>query len=238
MSIVIFARGGCRAIRQRRDDDHLCLVAGITKIQMGELRAREVSTLAALAQMPLPLAWKPDRGVAASYERIREQARIQVQGRVEGKPLYETLPIVKEFGLSALPAPSPGDVFFDLEGDPFIDEGGLEYLFGYAFEDEAGSPVPRGLGGVAGGGEAGVRGLRRFCDGALAAVSGFSYLSLRAVRAECDEAADGAVRDAGGGNRSDAARAGVRGSVSGRAACGSGECGELFDQGAGAVLWV
>jgi predicted RecB family nuclease len=130
--------------QRRRDDDHLCLVAGITKIQMGELRAREVSTLAALAQMPLPLSWKPDRGVAASYERIREQARIQVQGRVESKPLYETLPIVKEFGLSALPAPSTGDVFFDLEGDPFIDEGGLEYLFGYAFQDEAGVLQYRG----------------------------------------------------------------------------------------------
>jgi predicted RecB family nuclease len=122
--------------KRRRDDDHLCLVAGITKIQMGELKAREVSTLAALAQMPLPLRWKPDRGVAASYERIREQARIQVQGRVEGKPLYETLPIVKDFGLSGMPKPSAGDVFFDLEGDPFIDEGGLEYLFGYAFEDD------------------------------------------------------------------------------------------------------
>ena len=122
--------------QRRRDDDHLCLVAGITKIQMGELRAREVTTLAALAQMPLPLSWKPERGVAASYERIREQARIQVQGRLEGKPLYETLPVSKDLGLSGLPPPSPGDVFFDLEGDPFIDDGGLEYLFGYSFEEE------------------------------------------------------------------------------------------------------
>jgi hypothetical protein len=57
--------------------------------------------------MPLPLAWKPDRGSAASYERIREQARIQLQGRVEGKVLYETLGIVKDLGLSGLPPPSP-----------------------------------------------------------------------------------------------------------------------------------
>jgi predicted RecB family nuclease len=121
--------------QRRRTDDHLCLVAGITKVQMGELRARGVSTLAALAQMPLPLPWKPGRGVAASYERIREQARIQLQGRVEGKPLYETLPIARDLGLAALPSPSPGDVFFDLEGDPFIEDGGLEYLFGYAFEE-------------------------------------------------------------------------------------------------------
>jgi uncharacterized protein len=125
--------------RQRRSDDHLCLVAGITKIQINELRARQVSTLAALAQVPLPLSWKPARGVAASYVRVREQARIQVQGRVEGKALYETLPLVKDLGLSALPAPSSGDVFFDLEGDPFVDEGGIEYLFGYAFLDQAGA---------------------------------------------------------------------------------------------------
>src|SRR5882757_9644740 len=123
---------------RRRADDHLCLVAGITKIQMNELRARQVTSLAALARVPLPLTWKPDRGVVTSYERIREQARIQVQGRVEGKALYETLPIVKDLGLSALPTPSAGDVFFDLEGDPFVDEGGLEYLFGYAFLDETG----------------------------------------------------------------------------------------------------
>jgi len=129
---------------RRRCDDHLCLVAGITKIQINELRGREVSTLAALAELPLPLAWKPERGVAASYSRVREQARIQVQGRVAGKALYETLPVVTGLGLSALPAPSPGDVFFDLEGDPFIDEGGLEYLFGYAFLDDAASVQYRG----------------------------------------------------------------------------------------------
>jgi predicted RecB family nuclease len=121
---------------RRRADDHLCLVAGITKIQMGELRGREVSMLAGLAQVPLPIPWKPERGSAASYERIREQARIQLEGRIEGKALYETLPIEKDLGLSRLPAPSPGDVFFDLEGDPFIEDGGLEYLFGYAFEDK------------------------------------------------------------------------------------------------------
>jgi len=120
---------------RRRADDHLCLVAGITKVQMGELRGRAISTLATLAQMPLPLSWKPERGVATSYERIREQARIQLQERVEDRPLFETLPIEKDLGLARLPSPSSGDVFFDLEGDPFIDDGGLEYLFGYAFED-------------------------------------------------------------------------------------------------------
>ena len=122
--------------QRRRDDDHLCLVAGITKIQTNELRGHEVSTLATLAKVPLPLAWKPERGSAASYERVREQARIQLEGRVAAKPVYETLAVEKDLGLSRLPAPSPGDVFFDLEGDPFVEDGGLEYLFGYAFEEE------------------------------------------------------------------------------------------------------
>ena len=31
------------------------------------------------------------------------------------------------FGLSLLPEPSPGDIFFDFEGDPFVGEGGLEF---------------------------------------------------------------------------------------------------------------
>jgi uncharacterized protein len=119
---------------RRRTDDHLCLVANITKVQINELRGHGVSTLAGLAQEPLPLAWKPDRGSASSYDRIREQARIQLQGRVEQRPVFETLPIVAELGLAALPAPSSADVFFDFEGDPFVPDGGLEYLFGYAFD--------------------------------------------------------------------------------------------------------
>ena len=35
--------------------------------------------------------------------------------------------------------PSPGDVFFDMEGDPFV-EGGLEYLFGAVAADGGGEP--------------------------------------------------------------------------------------------------
>jgi hypothetical protein len=71
-----------------------------------------------------------------SYERVREQARIQVEGMVAGRVLYETLPVQPELGLCRLPEPSAGDVFFDLEGDPFVEEGGIEYLFGYAFIEQ------------------------------------------------------------------------------------------------------
>lgn len=123
---------------KRRTDDHLSLVAGISKSQIGELGKHAVGTTAALAEVPLPLPWKPERGVAASYVRVREQARLQVEGRTKGQLLYETLPIAPGFGLCGLPEPSPGDVFLDFEGDPFVSGGGLEYLLGYALRDQAG----------------------------------------------------------------------------------------------------
>ena len=124
---------------RRRADDHLCLVAGMSGLHSEELQRRSVQTVSRLATLPVPLPWKPERGSAQTYERLREQARIQVEGRDAGQVLYELLPLVPGFGLSALPAPSAGDIFFDLEGDPFAGEGGLEYLFGYAFAGNDGT---------------------------------------------------------------------------------------------------
>src|SRR5262249_14597089 len=56
-----------------REDDHLTLVAGISKSQIAELGRHGVATLAELAAVPLPLPWKPERGAVQSFERIREQ---------------------------------------------------------------------------------------------------------------------------------------------------------------------
>ena len=39
-------------------------------------------------------------------------------------------------GLASLPAPSPGDLFFDIEGDPYAFDDGLDYLFGLLDTDE------------------------------------------------------------------------------------------------------
>jgi len=129
---------------RRRADDHLCLVAGITKLQVSELVRREITSATALGHMPVPLSFRPARGAAQSYERVREQARIQVEGRAAGRLLYEPLAIVPPFGLAALPAPSPGDIFLDLEGDPFVADGGLEYLFGYLVVEPDGTHSYRG----------------------------------------------------------------------------------------------
>ncbi len=129
--------------KRRHGDDHLCLVAGISKIQINELNQRGITTVRGLAGMPLPLDWKPDRGAAESYGRIREQARVQIEGREAGEGKFELFPVETGFGLTRLPEPSDGDIFFDLEGDPFVGEHGLEYLFGFLFIGETGQTVYR-----------------------------------------------------------------------------------------------
>ncbi|MCC6242106.1 MAG: TM0106 family RecB-like putative nuclease, partial [Gemmatimonadaceae bacterium] len=125
---------------QRRADDHLSLVAGISRTQRDELASRAVDTLTDLSSMALPMPFKPRRGSVASYERVREQARLQVASRTTAVPAYEVLdtpaPSTEAFreqppmGLHRLPEPSAGDLFLDLEGDPFVADGGREYLFG------------------------------------------------------------------------------------------------------------
>ena len=121
-------RGDCTA--RRRADDHLSLVAGISSLQIAEFKSNSIETVAALAAMPLPMPWAPARGSRQSFERVREQARIQVESRNAGSLLFETLPIVVGFGLAALPEPSAADIYLDFEGDSFVGEHGQEYLLG------------------------------------------------------------------------------------------------------------
>ncbi|MGH8722439.1 MAG: hypothetical protein ACREU4_10665, partial [Burkholderiales bacterium] len=124
---------------RRRADDHLSLVAGIRRTQRTELLRQAVTTLTMLAGVPVPLPFRPKRGSPEAMVRVREQARVQLQGRASGTPHHELLPIEANRGLLRLPAPSPGDIFLDLEGDPFAGTSGLEYLFGWAVRDEDGS---------------------------------------------------------------------------------------------------
>ncbi len=131
--------------RKWRDDDHLSLVAGISRLQRCELQLASISTLAALANVAIPLPFRPRRGASETYVRVREQARVQLAGRSSGAPVHELLPITPEHGFYKLPAPADGDVFLDLEGDSFACEGGREYLFGFALTDSDGNALYRSL---------------------------------------------------------------------------------------------
>ncbi len=135
----------CRWFREcekrRRDDDHLSLVAGIRRQHRDQLLVWEIDKVAKLAAMqhPLPREKKPLHGSRESYDRVREQARIQVESKDLEIPRHEPiLPVVEKTGFCKLPEPSPGDVFVDLEGDPFVGESGLQYLFGVAVKNADG----------------------------------------------------------------------------------------------------
>ena len=118
--------------QQWRKDDHLSLVAGITRTQRKALEQRGVETVATLGTLAIPPSPPIERIGAPALLRIREQARIQIQGRGENRTLYELLDEGgADRGLSILPKPDPGDVFLDLEATPFFQDCGLEYLFGF-----------------------------------------------------------------------------------------------------------
>ena len=119
--------------KRRHADDHLSLVAGITRGQRRRLVERNVTTMTDLAALALPVVPRLDGVSAGALARVREQARVQVQGRRERRPIHEAItPVEPDKGLAALPEPSDGDLFFDLEGDAFAADGGFEYLFGVA----------------------------------------------------------------------------------------------------------
>jgi predicted RecB family nuclease len=169
-----------RCDRQRRDDDHLCLVAGISKLQINELQRRGVDRLAALAELPLPLEPPPTRGAVETYVRVREQARIQFEGRRAGVPRHETLPVTEGQGLCRLPEPSPGDIFLDFESDPFRHvRARISARLDHRTVRPAG--VPYSLGVRSRHRARGVRGLHRPRDRAMAALPGPAHLSLCAV---------------------------------------------------------
>lgn len=116
----------CRA--QWRAQDDLSLVAGLRRGHAERLRDNGIATVAALGSAdPQVVAGLLDPAVAA---KLTQQARLQLHERTTGEPAVELLPAEPDRGLALLPAPSKGDVFFDIEGDPFVGDEGLEYLFG------------------------------------------------------------------------------------------------------------
>jgi uncharacterized protein len=131
---------------RRRADDHLSFVAGITSNQRKALTQRAIATLTDLARLPLPVQPKIERVGHAALLRIHEQARLQLQGREQGRLIYELL---EEFeagrGLASLPHPSPADIFLDLEANPYILDDGLEYLIGFVTRHDASQPVYQGF---------------------------------------------------------------------------------------------
>jgi uncharacterized protein len=116
-------------------DDHLTRVAAMRRDWIERLGTVDVTTLTGLATSPEGLV--VSRLAAPMLERVRDQAALQLHRTRTGEirvHLLEPEP-VRGFGL--LPRPSPGDVFFDMEGDPLYEPAaGLEFLFGVLWEED------------------------------------------------------------------------------------------------------
>jgi len=119
-------------ILEARDD--LTLIAGIRSTQVRKLRNTGIFATRSLADTSregVPGITPP------AFDRLRRQARLQIASRGQPQPRYEILqpnPLNPRLGLATLPPASPSDIFFDIEGFPFFEDG-LEYLFGITYFD-------------------------------------------------------------------------------------------------------
>jgi predicted RecB family nuclease len=113
-------------------DDHLCQVANIRRTQWTKLQQADVGTMARLA------ALGPDAVIPRlnpdTFFKLQSQAALQHDARRTGERKHLVLPLDPDArrGFFRMPRADPGDMFFDMEGDP-LEIGGLEYLFGVGF---------------------------------------------------------------------------------------------------------
>lgn len=143
-----------------RIGDDLRLIAGVGGGAAATLSAAGITNGALLAAST---DGQPVEGMQLEVaDRLRRQARLQLAQRGDGVVRHELLapeatagpsdppggatpgtPPPPARGLAALPAPSPGDLFFDIEGDPWVGGHGIEYLFGVVDAPTGAQSVPR-----------------------------------------------------------------------------------------------
>ena len=122
---------------QRETDAYLGIVAGMSAPNIKRLEATGITTIDALARARDDE--RPSGMTVTSFTKLRAQAALQDRQRraiaaqlpPQQTYFYELLDHESQIGFEQLPPPAPGDVYFDMEGDPlYAPERGLEYLFG------------------------------------------------------------------------------------------------------------
>ncbi len=109
-------------------------VANIRRDQIPKLAAMGITTLDGLANAQDDE--RPPQMQPATFDALRLQAQLQLHHRTTGEHTKRLLQPEPARGFALLPPPSPGDLFFDIEGDPFWEpRAGLEYLWGVSDAD-------------------------------------------------------------------------------------------------------
>ena len=137
-SLCDLCRWRVRCAEEWRETDSLYLTAGITRSQVAKLEAAGIETMGSLAGHEGRVPKLAD----STAEKLRTQARLQ-NARKTGEPTFALRPNVPGKGFDLLPRPDSGDLFYDIEGDPFYSEAGsegLEYLHG-VWDGEAFTPL-------------------------------------------------------------------------------------------------
>ncbi len=111
------------------EHDHLTRVATMRRDQIARLADAGITTLEQLGETPREA--QIPRMAHSTFAGLQHQAELQLHHRRTGEHRVDLLDAEPERGFALLPRPSPGDLFFDMEGDPWWEPGrGLDYLFG------------------------------------------------------------------------------------------------------------
>ncbi|MFS2319155.1 TM0106 family RecB-like putative nuclease [Maricaulis sp. D1M11] len=108
----------------------LVLLPGVLTSQRRKLEAAGITTISELAGVQERIPKLAPR----TQDKLVSHARLQRARRAGGPPAFERLPLEPGRGFNRLPRPDEGDMFYDIEGDPYF-EGGLEYLHGVWFRE-------------------------------------------------------------------------------------------------------
>ena len=133
--------GRCRwqnlCVEGRKSDRDLSLIQGIRSNTRQLLIGAGIRTIDQMAEAKDEQRPRPPKEVSVdTFTSLRDQAAIQVRGNGAAKPIFEPKDVE---ALGLMPEESEGDIWFDMEGDPFAENGdGLEYMFGYLYRSGGG----------------------------------------------------------------------------------------------------
>ncbi|MDE0150874.1 MAG: TM0106 family RecB-like putative nuclease [Bdellovibrionales bacterium] len=113
--------------------DDISLVANIRQTHCEKLKKQSINTLTELAEYDQ----NQFTGIAGfTFRTLKDQASLQASSKKQNETTFKVLPHKGERqGFEMLPPPNELDVFFDMEGYPFLAEEGLEYLYGNAINE-------------------------------------------------------------------------------------------------------